>query len=82
MNGKGSKPRPFTKFSKFQNNFDNINWKSSQKNKIDVALEGYMERTKPSLKGMSVIMYNKLVKSGMFWEWYPDATGNYKKDCI
>lgn len=81
MNGKGSKPRPFTKFSKFQDNFDDINWSYSTKNKIDVALDGYKERKKPTLKGMSVINYEKLVKSGMFWEWYPDATGNYTKDC-
>lgn len=24
--------------------------------------------------------YNKLVSSGMFWELFPEATGNYEQD--
>ena len=32
------------------------------------------------LDGLSLEDYTKLVQSGMFWEWFPAATGNYKED--
>lgn len=32
------------------------------------------------LKGMSLKQYEGLLHSGMFWEWYPEATGNYEED--
>ena len=34
----------------------------------------------PDLYQMSEEEYNKILKSGMFWEWYPDATGNWLID--
>lgn len=32
------------------------------------------------LIGMSEEQYISIVRSGLFWVWYPNATGNYKKD--
>jgi hypothetical protein len=40
----------------------------------------YIQQAYP-LKGMPEKQYEGLLHSGMFWEWYPDATGNYEKDC-
>lgn len=34
----------------------------------------------PSLKGLDYHIYYKLLTSGMFWEWYPNATGRYLHD--
>lgn len=36
---------------------------------------------KARLIGMSEEDYQKLKNTGMLWEFYPDATGNYKQDC-
>jgi hypothetical protein len=36
---------------------------------------------KPELYGMSEEDYNKLKKSGMMGEWYPNATWSYWSDC-
>jgi hypothetical protein len=27
------------------------------------------------------VEYNLLLKSGMFWEFYPELNGNWEKDC-
>ena len=32
------------------------------------------------LTGMAKKRYNELKASGMFWEYYPQATGSYEKD--
>jgi len=32
------------------------------------------------LQNLSKEKYDKLLKSGMFWEYFPDATGIYFKD--
>ena len=63
--GKGDKPRPTNK-KQFDKNWDSINWGPKKKRE---------------LSSFSEEEYIKLLKSGMFWEFYPDATGNYKEDC-
>lgn len=35
-----------------------------------------------NLRGMSRGEYGRIMKSGMFWEYYPEATGDYTKDCL
>ena len=35
---------------------------------------------KPNLIGLKREEYDKLLHSGMFWEWYPTATGSYTLD--
>jgi len=32
------------------------------------------------LDEMELEEYLKVLQSGMFWEWYPSATGNYEED--
>ena len=64
--GKGDKLRPTNK-KQFDKNWNSINW--SPKKKRD-------------LKTFSEEEYVKLLKSGFLFEFYPDATGNYKKDCL
>lgn len=32
------------------------------------------------IKLMTIQEYTLLLESGMFWEWYPEATGDYNKD--
>lgn len=45
-----------------------------------------MSKTHPleieNLRGMPKEQYNRIIKSGLFWEYYPEATGNYEKDCL
>lgn len=31
-------------------------------------------------QSVSKVEYDKLLKSGMFWEFYPELTGDYDKD--
>ena len=38
-------------------------------------------KRKPLLEGLDFMDYVKLKSSGMFWEWYPEATGVYSQDC-
>ena len=33
-----------------------------------------------ALKGMDLQEYLRLLDSGMFYEWYPEATGEFRKD--
>lgn len=33
------------------------------------------------IKEMTKEHYDNLKKSGMFWELFPKATGNYEEDC-
>ena len=33
-----------------------------------------------TLKHLPMEDYNKIKNSGMLWEWYPEATGNYHND--
>lgn len=44
-------------------------------------LQGSVLLVKARLIGMSEEDYQKLKNTGMLWEFYPDATGNYKQDC-
>ena len=34
----------------------------------------------PKIKDFTKEEYLKLLNSGMFWEWYPEATGIYETD--
>ena len=35
---------------------------------------------KPKLESLSLQNYSKLLNRGMFWEYYPEATGIYYED--
>lgn len=35
---------------------------------------------KNKIKNFTIEEYNYLLGSGMFWELYPEATGNYEED--
>ena len=39
-----------------------------------------MEEIKNKIKLMTIQEYILLKETGMFWELYPEATGNYQKD--
>lgn len=78
QNGKGDSPRPFSNYQCYSDNWDNIDFSSKQK-KIP---KGFRPRKNKSLKGLTNKDYHALLRSGMFWEWYPDATGKYEKDCL
>lgn len=67
QNGKGDSPRPIGNRKQFSKNWDSINWGSKKKRE---------------LSSFSKEEYVKLLKSGFLWEFYPDATGDYKKDCL
>ena len=67
QNGKGDCPRPIGNRKQFDKNWDSINWGPKKKRE---------------LKTFSEEEYIKLLKSGMMFEFYPDATGNYKEDCL
>lgn len=67
QNGKGDCPRPIGNRKQFSENWDSINWGPKKKR---------------DLKTFSKEEYVKLLKSGFLFEFYPDATGNYKKDCL
>lgn len=74
-NGKGSKPRPYTDYSKYSSNWDDINfgmkenvWVKKPKNK--------------KLTDLTEQEFETLKKSGFLWEFFPEATGNYKEDCF
>ncbi|MCP5004614.1 MAG: hypothetical protein GY941_11855 [Planctomycetes bacterium] len=51
----------------------------------DIALQQLIERRKqrglPELHTVDEDTYHKLLRSGMFGEWYPEATGYYEADC-
>lgn len=34
------------------------------------------------IKLMTIQEYTLLLESGMFWEWYPEATGKYNEDKV
>lgn len=65
-NGKGDRFRP-TNRKQYEKNWNNINWSPKKKRE---------------LKSFTKKEYKKLLDSGFLWELYPDATGNYKKDCL
>lgn len=77
-NGKGSSPRPFSDYKGYSDNWDNINFSSKRREIPD----GFKQKKNKSLKGLTKKDYYALLRSGMFWEWYPDATGKYKEDCL
>jgi len=65
-NGKGSRPRSFSNFGEFQNNHDNINWQPKKR----------------QIRDLTKTQFEKLKKSGMLWEFFPDSSGYYEKDVI
>jgi len=40
-----------------------------------------MDMAKPALKNLPLSAYTFLDKMGLLYELYPEATGNWKKDC-
>lgn len=37
---------------------------------------------KPKLSSFTKKQYYQLLLSGLFWKLYPEATGEYEKDCL
>jgi hypothetical protein len=42
----------------------------------------YPNLTKRPLKTFTLEEYKVLMETGMFWEFYPEATGNYREDVL
>ena len=79
QNGKGSKPRPHSNYNKYVNNWDGIKWNKSDQ-KVSNSLS---ERTKnKELTELSEDEFNTLKEMGYLWEFFPEATRNYKEDCL
>lgn len=68
-----------TKYGITAQGIDQHNKESKKEKPFDRA--EYMAQAYPLL-GMPKEQYDKLTKSGMFWELYPDATGDYTIDCL
>ncbi len=73
QNGKGSKPRPFSVSTEdFHKNLENTFGDTSKKKYTDLSsLRSELETFEE---------YQSLLKSGMFFELYPDLTGEWQRD--
>ena len=79
QNGKGSKPRPYSSYSKYSNNWNEIKWGRSSQDKD----HSMIEKTKnKSLTDLTEHEFRTLKKMGFLWEFFPEATGVYKEDCL
>ena len=77
QNGKGSKPRPYSDYSKYSENWDDINFGIKEKRRP------WVEKTKnKKLSDLTEHEFNTLKEMGYLWEFFPEATGDYKRDCI
>ena len=74
-NGKGHSPRPFSVDQEtYANNWDRIFRKS------DICEYSGLPNT--SSYDSPPIEYMQMLKSGMFWELYPELTGSWEYDKI
>lgn len=77
--GKGSKPRPHSNYNTYVNNWDEIKWNKSDQNMSN----SLVERTRnKELTDLTEREFRTLKKMGFLWEFFPEATGNYKEDCL
>lgn len=75
QNGKGSKPRPYSDYNKYSSNWDDINFGTKE--------NVWVEKTKnKKLTDLTEQEFKALKKMGFLWEFFPEATGDYKRDCL